>query len=89
VRRVVHDRRRPARDLAEAQLAGLVETLREARVDLGLSPERLGLLAGLSDGSVRMWETGKRQPGFAEVVMWAGALGFEVRIGPAGNMGED
>lgn len=82
----MHDERRTVeRRRAAEQLAALVGLLRKARADRGLSPERLGLEAGLSDRSVRMWEGGDRQPGFAEVVMWAGALGFEVRVGPVGE----
>lgn len=74
------ERRADERRRAGEELAALIKLLRKARTERGLSPERLGLLAGLSDRSVRMWEGGQRQPGFAEVVMWAGALGFEVLV---------
>lgn len=86
----LHEERRRTRARAEVALAAVVESLRRARERRALSPERVGVLAGLSDRSVRMWETGHRQPGFAEVVMWAAALDFEVKVERAlGDMGED
>lgn len=41
---------------------GFGERLRAARIENGLTQAQLGRLLGVSDGAVRMWELGHREP---------------------------
>lgn len=43
--------------------ADLAQRITEARLDLGLSKTEFAARLGVSERTIRYWETGKRQPG--------------------------
>lgn len=59
----------------------LVAELRRAR-QKSLSQQGLASLVGVSAPTVNDWEYGLREPKLGDLVTWARALGFEVRLVP-------
>jgi len=62
----------------EAEMTILSERLKEARLETGLSQERLGFLIGFDEGSARSrmnhYETGKHAPDYSVIERLAEAL---------------
>lgn len=56
----------------------LVDCLRQAREDQGLTMQEVGAKAGVVKSQVHAWESGRVQPATWSLVAWAGALGFRV-----------
>lgn len=56
----------------------IVAVLRSRRIALGLSQAAVARRAGVSPGTVSVWEKDKFRPGLPETVAWADALGCEL-----------
>lgn len=52
------------------------ERIKQARKEKGLTQKRLGELSGTSEGTVKQYELGKRQPRLAQLQAIAAALGL-------------
>ena len=55
-------------------------TLRQAREARGRTQEELGETLGVSEWTVRMWETARRDPRVPHLLAWANTLGCHVKL---------
>lgn len=68
-------------DAVHRELADLVDTLTEARRDLGDLPQhRLATLLGVSAHTVQDWETGDDYPTVRHLIGWARLVGFKLAL---------
>ena len=71
---------------AEESFRQLLDLLRTARVDAGLSQERLSSRLLVRRGTVFEWETGAGRPTMRNLILWSRELGLRLAIvGPDGN----
>ncbi len=59
---------------AETVVSGVVESLQEARLEIGMSKNRLAKLAGVDPKTVAFVENGERSPTLYTLVLLADAL---------------
>lgn len=71
-----------ARDYAPPRrgLHPIVEVLRKARYERGMSQDVLAERMGYSGASIQDWESGRRRPSIASVYDWAQALGLRLEV---------
>lgn len=57
-----------------------VASLRQRRLDLGLSQREVARLAGFAPSAVHEYENGSHEPTLFSLVAWADALGCDVAV---------
>ncbi len=63
------------------EIRRIAAALKHARTEAELTQENLGELLDVSEWTVRMWETARRQPRILHLIRWADALGCRVVLG--------
>ena len=58
----------------------IVEDLRGARRDAGISQEEVALAVGVSVPTIQSWETGRRSPGLAALRRWVAYFNLELVV---------
>jgi transcriptional regulator with XRE-family HTH domain len=62
----------------------IVATLRQARIDQGLTLEAVTVAGDIASASaVGYWERGQAMPTFPNLIKWAAGLGYEVELRPS------
>lgn len=60
------------------EMRRIAAALKRARIEAELTQEQLGELLAVSEWTIRMWETARRQPRIVHLIRWADALGCRV-----------
>ena len=55
-----------------------MKTIREMRIALGITQERLAAMLGVTQGTIAQWETGRSHPSFEKLPIVAATLGVTV-----------
>lgn len=71
------------RQLGVERYEDLSEILRARRMRLGLTQEEASAAAGLADGHVSKLEADVRTSSLPTLILWANALGLDIRLVPA------
>lgn len=66
-------------------MMSLLLTMKEARLQRGLSQKTVAEKAGFAISQISIWERGLTTPNLANYVAWANALGMEVAVGAVGD----
>lgn len=62
----------------------IIRTLREKRIDEGLTQAELAESMGYEQTTVHVWERGKARPSWLSLLDWCDALKFELTVRPRG-----
>lgn len=81
-RRPIAHRPTPRRleSFEDYEIRRIATALKQARIDADHTQESLGELLGVSEWTIRMWETARRQPRILHLIRWADALNCRVAL---------
>lgn len=71
---------RPGEEIDDFTARRMAAALKHMRCTKNLTQQEVGDRMGLSEWTVRMWETYRRPPRIGHLLAWSGALGCRIRL---------